>query len=72
MIDMYTISNDATRVGVVEYGDKVSMEISLDDFNQAWKLKDAVDKIRPSNTKGAATDEMLRKAAEEMFNPRKG
>lgn len=72
MIDEYTISPEATRVGVLEYSDKVTIEINLGDFNEAWKLKDAVDKIKPSNNNGAVTDEVLRKAAEEVFNPEKG
>jgi hypothetical protein len=72
MIDEYTISQAATRVGVIEYSDKVGMEINLNDFFQAWKLKDAVDKIKASNNKGAVTDVVLRKAADEMFKPEKG
>ena len=72
MIDEYTISEDATRVGVLEYSDKVSREINLNDFYQTWKLKDAVDNIKASNNKGAVTDEVLRKAAEEMFTPENG
>ena len=72
MIDEYTISEDATHVGVMEYSDKVSREISLNDFYQAWELKDAVDNIKASSNKGAVTDEVLRKAAEEMFTPENG
>ena len=71
-IDEYTISEDATRVGVMEYSDKVSIEINLKDYHQAWELKDAVDRIKASNNKGAVTDEVLRKAAEEMFITEKG
>ena len=72
MIDEYTISEDATRVGVIEYSDEVNVEINLHDFYQAWKLKDAVENIKASNNEGAVTDEVLRKAAEEMFTPEKG
>jgi collagen type VI alpha len=72
MIDEYTISEDATRVGVMEYSDAVSIEINLNDFHQAWKLKAAVDDIKASSNKGAVTDEVLQKAAEEMFIPENG
>ena len=72
MIDEYKISEDATHVGVIEYSDKVSVEINLNDFYQAWKLKDAVANIKASNNMGAVTDEVLRKVAEEMFTPEKG
>ena len=72
MIDLYSISEKATHVGVLEYSDKAVVEIKLNDFYKSWELKQAIDRIKSSNKKGVVTDEVLRKAADKIFNSENG
>lgn len=72
MIDHYTISEKETHVGVMEYSNKPVIEIKLNEFYKSWNLKEALDRIKSSKGKGVATDEVLRKAANEVFSSENG
>ena len=68
----YDISRENTHVGVIEYSDQVSVKIPLHQFSTAQQLKEAVQNIQPSKGRGVLTDQVLDKAAKEVFSPSSG
>ena len=71
-LDRYTIAPEETQVAVIEYSDRPSLPISLNDHNNRDTLQDALDNIQPSRGKGAATDDALKFAADQVFSPERG
>ena len=72
MIDDYPISETETHVGVVEFSDKTKVILPLDQTFDAGSIKDEVQRMTPSGGKGTATDEALRKSADDVFAVKSG
>ena len=71
-LDRYTISPEKTQVAIIEYSDKPSLLISLNDYNNRNKLQEALDNIRPSLGRSTTTNDALKLAADQVFTPERG
>ena len=72
MLDNFTISEDETHVGVVEFSDKANIILPLNQLFEPNLVKDKVKAIVPSGGKEKVIDEALRKSAGEVFDPKSG
>lgn len=68
MLDYYTISANATHVGVIEFSDRSNEKIRLTDSYRREDIYARIDAIRPSGGSRRVTDEALTMAAQRMFS----
>ena len=71
MLDSYDISKDATHVGLLEFSETTSVEISLNTTYEPKMLKKLVKNVLPSGGKTANIDKALLKVG-DMFKVRNG
>lgn len=72
MLDNFTISEPETHVGIIEFSDKPKVILFLDEVFESNTVKDKIKGIVPSGGKGRVTDEVLKKAADDIFTPKSG
>ena len=72
MIDNYTISEEETHVGIIEFSDKANVILPLNKLFEPTSIKHQVQRVIPSGGKKTVTDEALRKSADEVFDVTSG
>lgn len=71
-VDKFRISESANRVAVIEYSDDPTIAITLADYTNSDRLKEAVDRIQPSRGEDVATDKALRFVASDVYTSERG
>ena len=72
MIKNYNISQPETHVGLMEFSSKTKVILPLNKTFDSDVIRNEVDRIVPSGGKGTVTDDVLRKAADEVFAVKSG
>ena len=70
-IDLLDIGDTSTRVSLIEYSNRATLEFSLNSYYDEGKLKDAIDDVQASGGSGTATDQAFQIAINQVFT-RKG
>lgn len=71
-VGRFDISESTSHVAVVEYSDKPTLAIALNEYTNNERLKDAVDRLRPSRGNRVVTDRALRFVASDVFTSTDG
>ena len=72
MIDNYTISQEETHIGIIEFSNRANVILPLNELFQPTSVKHQVKRLIPSGGKQTVTDEALRKSADEVFDVTSG
>ena len=72
MIDNYTISQEETHIGIIEFSNRANVILPLNELFQPTSVKYQVKRLIPSGGKQTVTDEALRKSADEVFDVTSG
>ena len=72
ILDNLTISEPETHVGIIEFSDEAKVILPLNELFESGLVKDKIKGVVPSGGKKRVTDEALRKAADDVFNPKSG
>ena len=71
-IKKYTISEEETHVGLLEYSEDVNLVLPLNKYFDVVSINEQIDNLKPSSGIKAVTDEVLRRAADLIFDIKKG
>ena len=71
VIDSLDIDETSTRISLIEYSDRATLQFPLNKYYDQGDVKDAVDNVRASGGQGTVTDQALQLAVSEVFT-RKG
>ena len=67
VIDFLDIDETSTRVSLIEYSDRASLEFPLNRYYDEGDLKGAIDNVRASGGQGSVTGEALQLAVNQVF-----
>ena len=67
LLKRFKISKPATHVGLMEFSNDVTPVLPLNELYDLNEVNKVIDKIKPSGGEGTATDDVLKKAANQMF-----
>jgi uncharacterized protein YegL len=67
VIDSLDIDETSTRVSLIEYSDRATLEFPLNEYFDKGGLKGAVDNVRASGGSGTVTGEALQLAVNQVF-----
>ena len=67
VIESLDIDETSTRVSLIEYSDRPTLEFPLNKYYEQGDVKDAVDNVRASGGQGTVTDQALRLAVDRVF-----
>ena len=67
IIDSLDIDETSTRVSLIEYSDRATLEFPLNKHYDQGDLKDAVDNVQASGGSGTVTDQALQLAINQVF-----
>jgi uncharacterized protein with von Willebrand factor type A (vWA) domain len=67
VLKRFKISKPATHVGLMEFSNDVTPVLPLNELYDLNEVNKVIDKIKPSGGEGTATDDVLKKAANQMF-----
>lgn len=72
VVDSLDIGETSTRVGLIEYSNKVTLGFPLNEHFDQGDVKDAVDNIRASGGQETLTDQALQLAVDQVFIRKSG
>jgi hypothetical protein len=67
VINSLDIDETSTRVSLIEYSDRATLEFPLNKYYDQGDVKDAVDNVRASGGQGTVTDQALQLAVNQVF-----
>ncbi len=71
-IKTFSVSEDETHVGLIEYSDTVSVKFKLNEAFDKDSVNLLVDRVSPSRGTKAVTDKVLANVANMMFDVNQG
>ena len=72
MLGKYTISDQETHVGLIEFSSSVRLVSRLDKNNKVKYIKNILSSLQPSGGTSRLTDEVLRVASDRVFSVKDG
>ena len=72
MLGKYTISDQETHVGLIEFSSSVRLVSRLDKNNKVKYIKNMLSSLQPSGGTSRLTDEVLRVASDRVFSVKDG